>query len=95
MTSTIKHPLIVATYTLKTPIEYGGQLVTELNFRTPRAKDHIIVERAKVGIVESTVKYLQLLTEQVPFVIENLSQEDYTGAIDAMNALGSNDSFLK
>lgn len=88
--SVTKRPEIVSTYKLETPIEYGGEYVTELEFRRLKVKDHVQVERkVDAGPIEKASLYLQLLCEQPPFVIESLSQKDFMGAQEILA------SFLK
>ncbi len=78
----LKAPVIVATYKLLTPIEYGDEFVTQLNFRKLITKDHLDVEEMgeNAGNIKKSVKYLELLTNEPPYVINNLSHEDYMGA---------------
>lgn len=85
-----KRPEIIKTYKLEDPIEYGSEYITELNFRRIKVKDHVEIERhVDAGPIEKSSLYLQRLTEQPPFVIENLSQTDF---MQAQEILGS---FLK
>lgn len=75
----LRAPNIVATYVLLDPIEYGSEKIYQLEFRNLKTKDHLTVEKDHKdgGVVEKTCAYLQLMTEQVPFVIENISHRDY------------------
>jgi hypothetical protein len=78
---------VLKTYTLKEPVDYAGVKIYQLEFRALRAKDHIAVEKLKdAGVIEKTAMYLQIMTRQDPYVIENLGQEDFMSAVDVMNS---------
>lgn len=74
-------------YVLKTPVDYAGVKVYELEFRPLRMRDHIEVERQykDAGPIEKSAEYLRVMTQQDPHVIENLTHEDFMGAAEIMN----------
>lgn len=75
----LNSPNFVKTYVLLDPVQYGNEKVYQLEFRNLKTKDHLTVERdhKDAGVIEKTCAYLQLMTEQASFVIENLSHRDF------------------
>lgn len=64
------------TYTLKEPVQVGTETITELHFRTPRAKD--LVAMPVSGHTHGDIMALAgKLCGQPPIVIESLGMEDY------------------
>lgn len=75
----LKAPLVVKTYVLLEPVQYGDEKVYQLEFRAMKTKDHLNVERnfKDAGVIEKACAYLELLSEQPGYVIENLSHQDF------------------
>lgn len=81
----LRRPVTVKTLKLQDPVDYGGELVAALEFRKLITKDHLDVESlGDVGSITKSCKYLELLTNQPPYVIGNLSHVDFMAAQEVL-----------
>lgn len=87
MDTVVSDPGVIKKYVLVNPVEYAGTKIYQLEFRALKAKDHVSVEKLReAGPIEKAAAYLQLLTKQDPYVIDNLSHEDLMAASEILTS---------
>lgn len=73
----LPEPVYVRFYKLQKPFDFGGEMVTQLNWVEPIAKHHIDVEAYEGGNVAKMAYWMSLLTNEPMGKIKMLSHVDF------------------
>lgn len=79
----VEDDVIVETYVLKDPVQYGEEKIYQLEFRTLKAEHNIKVEQITkkgAGQMEAAALYIHLLCKVVPYIVNNMSHRDFVKA---------------